>query len=360
MKYVFIAVFMVFTISCTFAQSNLNIVGTVKNESGIPLDAASVFLSGTTQSTKTNSKGEFSFFNIKSGSYVLVVSMVGFTPVNETIAVSDQLLKRSVVLKERRIQLNEVQVGNKGDVQRSAHFKTFFDNFIGISNNAKDCKIINADIIEYTTNRSILGATSPDFLIIENKNLGYRIKYLLSDFTFNGENGITNFTGDCIFEQLTGNEKQEVKWKKNRLKAYNGSFMHYLRSIYNNVDSAEGFETHIVKGDGEPDSNRVDMSKYLIKMDNNLAELKFKPKLLITYLKPAMSTNKKIQRGTSQLARTNVKAVPKHLPATYLNLYAGRTIIDSRGSFENYQSFFINGVWGAMRLGDQLPFEYLP
>jgi hypothetical protein len=43
-----------------------------------------------------------------------------------------------------------------------------------------------------------------------------------------------------------------------------------------------------------------------------------------------------------------------------MTLFLENAILDKKGSYVDYRSFYIQGFWGKKRLGDQLPFEYQP
>ncbi|MFD2145030.1 hypothetical protein [Mucilaginibacter antarcticus] len=96
-------------------------------------------------------------------------------------------------------------------------------------------------MINFTTKNDILIADADDFLVIENKPLGYRIRYMLKNFGYNKTTDIVLYEGETSFEQLPGTDKMKKEWASNRLKTYKGSVMHFLRSVYRNRVSQEGF-----------------------------------------------------------------------------------------------------------------------
>ena len=86
-----------------------------------------------------------------------------------------------------------------------------------------------------------LEAWSNDFLIVENKALGYRIKYLIDTFSFSGLTGMTDWRGHAVFEELKGTAEQKKDWNKRREDAYYGSARNFLRSLSNNTLTQDGF-----------------------------------------------------------------------------------------------------------------------
>lgn len=202
----------------SFAQKSYTIQGSVRNKKGIPIESATVFLESSIHATKTSLTGEFTLNNLKPGTYNLIVSALGYSASNEPVIIRAQSTTKDFVLDESIVQLEEVSIGN--DSKRKEHLELFFNIFIGRSENAASCKILNPEVIEFSTNGTQLKASSKDFIWIENQNLGYRIKYLIRDFRFDSKSQITVYEGASVFEKLPGSIKQEKKWSKNRLLTY--------------------------------------------------------------------------------------------------------------------------------------------
>ena len=346
----FLIIFL-FTVSTTFAQSLFSIKGTVKSEQDEPLESATVFLNGSTQITKTNNKGEFSFAGLSPGSYEVVVRMVGYASTKEDAIISTKSIAKAFVLVQKNIQLQEVVIG-KG-TQRLKHLATFFNSFIGVTKNAAFCKILNPEVIEFSTNGSTLQAYSDQFIIVENKSLGYKISYLLRDFSYDKQADVTNYDGECIFESLKGTASQQKSWNKNRLNAYKGSLMHYLRSLYKGNTVSEAFLTYETEETNPTAKSTIlDVREFVAKPDKNFAQFKVYKQLKIIY------AIKAYDRSLNFIDADPFKLVA--MPTSYLKLYVPEVLIDKKGSYQNYKSFRLEGIWGINRLGDQLPFEYTP
>ncbi|RZK79756.1 MAG: carboxypeptidase-like regulatory domain-containing protein [Pedobacter sp.] len=336
-----------------FAQTTYSISGHVKNAKGDNIEAATVFLNGSKQATKTDASGFFIFKNTPPGTFQLVINMLGYSSIKQNVVLTDKAAMLNLVLQERSNKLAEVVIGNGS--QRAEHLKTFIINFLGTTPNGKNCTILNTEVLEFSTMKTLLDATTEDFLIIENKNLGYKIRYLLRNFRFNKGTQITSYDGECIFENMKGTEKQEAQWKQNRLEAYQGSFMHYLRSLYSNTSRKEGFLAYDIKNNIQPlkmDPNPVDMERHIYEVDSNFIELKFNKRFYVIYdVKKSAGVQKpsKEEEVTQALGKGSIMA-----------LFLPNAIIDKKGSYVDYKSFFIQGFWGRNRIGDQLPFEYQP
>jgi hypothetical protein len=92
-----------------------------------------------------------------------------------------------------------------------------------------------------------LTAHASEPLLIENKALGYRIRYDLETFRYDSKSQYILYTGYPFFEQLPGKEKKIQNWKKKRQEVYFGSLMHFMRSVYRNNLAQEGFDVRRMK-----------------------------------------------------------------------------------------------------------------
>nr|WP_198160696.1 carboxypeptidase-like regulatory domain-containing protein [Pedobacter panaciterrae] len=334
------------------AQESFSISGMVFNTKEEPIQGASVFIDGSEKGTATNTKGEFKFSNLRPGTYHVIVSMIGYSSTKQNVIIQNQSISLNIHLTEKLIVLREVVIGD--DSQRKDNIKIFLKNFLGESASAKKCTILNLEILDFSTVKKILEATSDDFLIIENKSLGYRIKYLLRNFRYNRETGVTSYDGESVFENLTGTDSEKNTWNANRKKTYEGSLMHYLRALYKNRLEQDGFITYEVMNSNQPlqlAPRPINMEQYINTVDSNFIQLQFKTRLYVVYGKEkALKENNPDQKsGITTWMDKN---------GSIMRLFLDNAIIDSKGSYVDYRSFFIRGFWGRKRIGDQLPFEY--
>ena len=113
----------------------------------------------------------------------------------------------------------------------------------------------------YDDSTKELTARAKEFLQIDNDALGYRLKYYGLQFAYNDEDGSISYYGQPVFEEMTPrDERQRQQWAANRLTAYTGSFMHFLRSVYNNRLEAEGFLAQQMMVVPNPRYERADSS----------------------------------------------------------------------------------------------------
>jgi hypothetical protein len=376
MKKLIIKLFLtIITICISFfadAQSPLSISGTVVDEKDEIVKGATVFVSGTQLITATDDKGQFVFYGLRAGSYQVVVKLMGYTTFAQNMMIRQKVNDLKISLKVNPFSLKEIVINNDRD--RSNKYDLFKESFLGTTKNGRHCKILNPEIVNLTYNRKrrTLEATTDDFLIIENIELGYRIKYLLKAFEYHYNTTIANYDGETSFEDIDGPEELKQQWKKNRLKAYKGSLMHFLRAIYAGKDKAlkEGFLTNTVFEETAKPWERlsVRMSRVLVDprevgfdtlvtvIDTSFISLKFHGGLFtVNYAKPVAKIKSVITGGNGEkIWKSFIN------DASILQLALNEAIIDSRGSYTNYHAFLIRGSWGEKRVGDQLPFEYQP
>jgi hypothetical protein len=282
--------------------------------------------------------------------------MVGYESQKKSILIRESRTL-NIILKEKVTMLNEVVIGDKS--KRTNNLQTFKDYFIGRTDNALSCVIENPDILSFTTNKNILTAEANDFLIIKNRNLGYKIKYFLRNFTYNGDLHLLKYDGECLFEELTGTEKEMSRWKSNRKNAYEGSFMHYLRTLHSEDHDQGGFTTHEYLDTKSDLISRhpIDVYKFVERLDSNFIKLAFNQRLCVFYKKGGIKKLRNVPIN-EELFTSYYRENGIH--PGIVNMYLDYTIIDRSGHYLDPRSFLLNDEWGRLQIGDRLPYSYQP
>lgn len=224
----------------TFAQNTYNITGTIKDKQGI-LPGAAVYVSGYKLTAVADEHGKFILPKMAPGNYDILIQMIGYISLKQNIILVDKSVDVNVVLNENTTLLNEIVV--KPDPDRAYHISLFKDYFIGKSPNAEECKLLNSQVLatHFDKKTSVLNVSASEFLVVENKALGYRIKYSLEYFEYNFKTRVIYYAGLPFFEELKGGSAKQKKWAKARTIAYNGSIQHFFKSLYQNKLAEEGF-----------------------------------------------------------------------------------------------------------------------
>lgn len=348
---------LLFTYTTARANGPYFIAGKVVDEKGIAVAGATVFISGSQMVTVANDEGRFIFNSIDAGTYHLSVQMLGFSSYTQNVLVQTESANLSITLKVKPIMLKTVKIG--GDGNWAKNYEIFKRHFLGITPNAQYCTILNPEVISFGTQGKKLTAEADELLIIENKLLGYRIRYLLKAFDCNPAVHTASYDGDPIFEPLDGTDAEKAKWATNRLNTYQGSLMHFLRALYSNTVLKEGFianQLYVLKnsfGNFHADPRPVKFDTIVNVLDTSFIAAKFSS-LYVNYDK----------KKAAKLATMSADSVKKRLvmspTGSVLNLYLKEAVIDSRGNYVDYRTFLLQGLWGRRGIADQLPFEYQP
>ena len=245
MKFLVILLLPLFSIPA-IAQEKNSIIGRILNgETNAPVPNASVFITNTSRGTITNSSGDFELRGIPNGNYDLVISSVGYSTHVYSFS-SDKLpLKLRVLLQPKAVELDAVTVEPFEQDGWEKWGKLFTENFIGTSGEARQCRIRNYKTIHfrYSKKNKILEAVADEPLIIQNNALGYRIQYQLEEFRYSFNERTLFYLGYTLFEDMGKNRKTiPRRYVAARKKAYLGSMMHFVRSLYFNKLEPEGFE----------------------------------------------------------------------------------------------------------------------
>ena len=220
------------------AQAQGRITGVVQDSvTHEPLSFASVFLANTTLGATTNENGAFTLERVPKGTYDIVGSYVGYKLSKQTVTVTVGATAPAVTLRltSSGPQLGEVVV--KADSHQEDNYRKFTDLFVGRTAFSKQCRITNAEDVDVVFNDTTktLTATTDSYVQVENKALGYRLKYFGMHFQFNETSEAVSYEGQTVFEEMKPkDENQRRQWVANRLAAYNGSQTHFLKSVYDN------------------------------------------------------------------------------------------------------------------------------
>jgi hypothetical protein len=236
--------FLFFVSQLVYSQTIIK--GTVYQVNG-PLEGAAVYLNNTMLGTTTDANGEFSF-PVKSGQYEMIISYLGYKKTIYSLNTSNYTKPLVFALEEAKNTLDEIIIKKTVyDDEWKYNFTAFKRAFIGQSKLAEECEILNPEALHFNfdANKNILNAYARKPLQIQHKGLGYKITYELETFTIN--NSLVTYLGYSRYQKLKGNKRKERKWKKNRLITFNGSPMHFYRTLLTNSTYKDGFLLHLFK-----------------------------------------------------------------------------------------------------------------
>jgi hypothetical protein len=139
------------------------------------------------------------------------------------------------------------------------------------------------------------------------------------------------------------------------MKAYNGSQLHFMRSLYNRTLADDGFEVQfLVKNNGEETGLHVK-----------------DPYLALNYLKDDSTNTVQFRPNQPDMIVIYTRAKPeaaffnfdpkarKDFQVSTLSVAKGQSIvIEENGYFFEQTDITSNGYWGFQKIGNMLPYDY--
>ncbi len=295
-----------------------------------------MYFDNTTLGTTTNEKGEFSITYTDAVTSTLVVSYLGY----QKEFITNCRKKKNVIipLKPSAVNLDEVVLDFDDGLTRKEKLYLFRTQFLGTSNFARSCRILNENdlVLRFNRANNTLYASADAPLKVKNRALLYDISFDIIDFeaSFRSSNldvqsfvlQKVSYLGTSFFNDLNKNNKRRVI--KNRERAYNGSVQHFMRALYNENLGAKGYSIfHKSLKVNEWDYFKVNLSE-----DGNSKEVVLNEKVAILYNK----------RSRSDMLLEGID----------------KFYIDAYGNYSPIIGVFFYGALGDQRVGDTLPSDY--
>ena len=243
MKYAFLSLLCVIIISV--ASSAQQVSGRVLNaEDKSPVQGANVFINNGSRGTITNKDGYFELKDVNLTEFELVISFISYETIVVHISPLNINSKFRIEMTAKKSELEEIVITAPEKNGWEKHGKFFTELFIGTSDNARQCRILNPKVIKfyYNKTKNILTVSATDQIEIENNALGYTINYQLENMAYDYKKGMLTYSGFTNFVEKNSNrERKKTLYATKRKKAYQGSIMHFMRALYSNSVSQEGF-----------------------------------------------------------------------------------------------------------------------
>jgi hypothetical protein len=241
------------------AQQVNYIAGKVTDKStGMPVPGCSVYFSNTSIGSTTAVSGEFVLRNLPAGKYQLIISAIGYETQVVPVSSSSYPHDLQLHLQVRSSELSEVTVQPSLTDGWEKWGKIFLDNFMGAIPNARQCRLLNKEVLRFwhSEKNKRLSVRADEPIIIENEALGYVLKYKLEEFTMDFNAGRLVYTGYPLFQPMeNGNERKNKRWRENREAAYFGSMLYFMRCVYNDRWLEAGF--HIMAHVQRPNTEKL-------------------------------------------------------------------------------------------------------
>jgi len=400
MKNGFLTFVLLFITITVCSQTYVN--GTIRGEKNSPLEGASIYLNNTTFGTVSDKNGNFSL-KVRKGNYELVVSYIGHKTTFIKINTNSKIDFLNIHLVLEDIVLDEIVLKKTAyNLKWKNNLYTFKKFFLGQTALASKCKILNPKVLhfDYDKKTSTLSAVAKEPLKIKHKGLGYLITYDLVTFSLKEDQ--LEYLGYTKFENLKGTDRKQQRWKSNRLKAYNGSTMHFARSLRSKKLRKEGFVVTQFKrfiNNERPSEEKIKTARKIIKKHHFVDSHK-KIQQPLTALDSAIVVLQKIKlpKFKDSLYMINVPyrnmlakskdiillRFSDYLKVIYLNAtedinYPSRdkehpfngqvshitmlseyAILDPSGAIVHPLNVLTEGYWGFQSFANMLPINYQP
>ena len=300
-----------------------------------PLMGVSVYFDGTSIGTITDESGIFELPLAQKINAALVVSYLGY----ETRSIADlQNLSKGftakIYLEEEAVALDEV-VLEPDTWSRERKYRLFKRAFLGEGVAVQRTKILNPEVLRFYFNSETVTlyayASAP--LKIQNKHLGYLVRYALIDFELSffwdtSQNEwpreyISYYSGTSFFTPLAIQTKS--KHAKNRAKAYEGSPLQFMRSIILGQLEKNGF-----------------------KLFYNKKELPWEAVF-------SLNQEGEFLKVTQEIPRITILHKRKQ---SIMEAVSGPFFLDGLGNFAPANRLSFGGYMGSKRVASMLPLDY--
>jgi hypothetical protein len=324
--------------------------GKVRDAStGQPLPLVNVFIAQSTIGAASDSNGSFLIRRIPEGQFELVASRIGYRAESVLLRMpQDDGRVVEFSLEPTVIEVPPIEVRAEDLDQWRADLEHFCRAFLGTSANARQSEILNPEVLEFTRDQQgkVLQASAGAPLEIINRGLGYRIHALLISFSVRGD--ASHYQTKTQFTELEPSGPEEARtWQQNRLRAYRGSFRHFLKALVNGTTKEEGFSVWRTPKlysyrQSSYDSRSKQVQLFSPGEDGFTVRLHFPGFLKVVYiLEPDEFSQRSYQVSLIKLARDTV-------------------LVNLAGYAPEPADLVRYGRWSHDRLAEQLPFDYGP
>ena len=340
-----------------FAQSTLT--GRVSDaQTGEAVAFANVYISGTTQGTQADEFGQFRLPGITDPTTLLVVSAVGYQPYRQTITVATAARPLTITLMAETATLSEVAVKAKRDKTWERQLARFEDLFLGDSPNRNQCQLLNPWVIDFQTGSDgVFRARASQPIEVENRALGYRLRYTLAEFSVSRSQ--VRLNGTSLFEEMPATTKNADRWLANRQRTYMLSLRAFLATLYRRQLSLDNYTVYRMTNTDFTQTNVWANEKAFYIGTNVMTEQ--------TLLKPTATPTEPAQVDlsapievilTTQYITLGSQGVVNKNPASRLRALKPTVLITPNGHLQDPTSVEIVGYWAEERLADMLPTDY--
>jgi hypothetical protein len=354
------------------SASDVLLTGRVLDEvTGETVPGAHIFFSQTTVGTVSGEDGSFRLQTDLTGSHTLVVSFVGYATLTEELNLSELQRQEFIIyLTPQPVELGSLVVTESEEDREKyeewiRYFNQFQIEFLGLTDEAEKTEILNPWVIGFEKgDGDLFTAHAEEPIQIQNEVFGYKIEIDLIEFVLSKSQKRVHYLFYSRFTEMEpDNRRQMRKWLENRRNNYEGSFEHFLKTLFNESVDESNFEIEgrllIVpqisdswKVSGDIEQQESDESTDIDKRELN-SDRSVQGEVVKTYRLPEKELVVRYSRGLLGLSE-------RHETTLVSTTEDGFIQVTGNGRLMNPLALRLFGDWGADRVANLLPIDYSP
>ena len=322
----------------------------VDAETRQPVPFAHVFVSNTTYGAVTDVDGSFGIEAMQPGDYQLAVSFVGYKTLTRALKIGPYAQKITLLLEPDLQALENVTVQGTKDKEWTKNLRTFKRQFLGETDNARACEIVNPWVLEFEKRGSAMRAIASEPLEIINQRLGYRLFVYLS--YFQSSNSEYSIVGPVRFQELEPSEPSRAQYRQ---QVFFGSTKHFLHSLAKGQTRNVGYKIFQAVNALQEQAR----SPYF-ERDLNVVVKEAKPESLLRVVPGGfvLAALKPVEVHYEKAA--DFEPVYKDVlhQVSWIQSSTGWVKFDTLGNILNPREVVVSGYWNRLRIADLLPLDY--
>ncbi len=338
----------------------------IDEQSNNPIPDAHVFLENTSFGAISDISGNVSITIPSAISEDIIISHLSFnTKILNYLSYRNYTEGNFITMVPNNIELSELVITAKKSKKWKKQFNKFKKTFIGADKIAKNCTIINPEVLRFEERNGGLKVTALDLIKIHNPHLGYEVNYLLSNFKLS-EDGSSEYLGKAFFIDIV-DESSINNITENRNEAYVNSSKYFFKTLIDNNLEEAGFNVEMKKYNNGiftylnpfvradalkgplPNGNyNLYFDEFLEVYNENTKSISFSS----TGVRPGGLESQRFStsaREKKAISNYEVSQLYKISPFIILNKY---------GNVLNTKEVKEYGYWATQKVANQLPFDY--
>ena len=213
-------------------------------QSGEPIEFATVYINGTTRGTTTDQMGQF-VLHILTLPCELILSHVSYELMSIPLLDSTQLKNLNFTLQKRLVKLEEATVFR--DSVKTDFMERFKFWFLGANYQEEDAEILNDSVLVFTVyENEQFSVVANEPIEINLPKAGYILKVDLAHFRLLYKEELKAYhcsiLGYYYFDPINPrNRRERRKMARARVQNFYNSSMHFCRALYHNQLAENGY-----------------------------------------------------------------------------------------------------------------------